>query len=117
MTITSKSDAEILAIALPMIDQVVAASNQQDWALFSKFQTEAEKHDPDNRTNVERLWKEHALFTSLSLERKVLGILRKDEVAQIIWSQTSTKVSGDHLARYFIKEINQEIKEVGFLIN
>lgn len=117
MSITSKSDAEILELALPMIDDVVKASNQKNWALFSKYQTEAEAQDPKNRKNVERLWEEHKFFTSLSLDREILGVLRKDDMAEIVWKQTSAEVSGDYLARYFIKEINQEIKEIGFIIN
>lgn len=117
MTITAKSDSEIIEIALPMIDTVVKACNQKDWAAFSMYQTEQEANDPENRSNVERLWEEHEFFTTLSLNRDLLGVLRKDDIAQIVWKQTSTQVEGDYLARYFIKEINQEIKEVGFWIN
>lgn len=117
MAITDKSDVEIIEIAQPMINLVVEASNQKDWASFSKYQTEEEKRDPENRKNVQTLWEGHNLFTSLSLDREILGVLRNGDVAQIIWKQKSTKVPGDYLARYFIKEIDQEIKEVGFLIN
>ncbi|MGR0278518.1 hypothetical protein ACUM5Y_05625 [Marinomonas dokdonensis] len=117
MSITSKSDAEILAIALPMINAVVNASNQQDWTSFCAYQTKQEAFDPDNKASVLKAWKERPLFTSLSIDRELLGVLRNGEVAQIIWKQTSTKVEGEYLARYFIQEIDQEIKEVGFLIN
>lgn len=117
MSITNKSDAEILAIALPMIDAVVNASNQQDWTSFCAYQTQQEALNPDNKAYVLKAWREQALFTSLSLDREVLGVLRNDGVAQIIWKQTSTKVSGEYLARYFVQEIDQEIKEVGFLID
>lgn len=115
--ITSKSDDEIIDIVQPMIESVVNASNQQDWDRFSMYQTDEERQDPGNRQNVERLWKEEEFFTSLSADIVILGVLRKGEVAQLIWKQTSTKVSGDGLARYFVKEVNQEIKEVGFLID
>ncbi|HDY84910.1 hypothetical protein LCGC14_1004780 [marine sediment metagenome] len=117
MSITDKSDAEIIDIAQPMIDDVVNASNQRDWEAFSQYQTEEEANDPDNKKNVETLWKEHKLFTSLSLDREILAVLRNDDVAQVIWKQSSTEVFGDYLGRYFIKEINQDIKEVGFLIH
>lgn len=117
MTITAKSDAEILEIALPMIDTVVKGCNQKDWAVFSMYQTEHEANDSANKSNVERLWEEHEFLTTLSLDREILGVLRKDDVAQIVWRQTSTAVDGDYLARYFIKEVDQQIKEVGFWIN
>lgn len=117
MAITKKSDNEIINIVQPMIDRVISASNKKDWNQFSQYQTDEEKQDPVNRRNVERLWKEEEFFTSLNTDREILGVLRKGEVAQLVWKQTSTKVSGDGLARYFVKEINQEIKEVGFLID
>ncbi|TYL47338.1 hypothetical protein [Marinomonas sp. IMCC 4694] len=46
MTITTKSDAEIIDIVQPMIDEVVKASNKKDWAEFSKYQTQQEAQDP-----------------------------------------------------------------------
>jgi len=117
MSITTKSDAEILAIATPMIDAVVNASNRQDWASFSAYQTEEEALDPQNKASVLKLWEDQEFFTSLNLHREVLCILRNDEVAQIVWKQTSTKAQGEYLARYFIKEIDEDIREVGFLVN
>lgn len=44
-------------------------------------------------------------------------MLRNGEEAQIVWKQTSSELVGEFLARYFIKEIDQQVKEVGFLIN
>ncbi|CAG9298244.1 hypothetical protein [Celerinatantimonas diazotrophica] len=117
MSITNKTDEELIAIALPMIDTVIKASNQKDWDLFSMYQTEAEAQDPENKNNVLKLWEENELFTSLNLEREILGVLRREHIAQIVWKQTSRKVPGEFLARYFIKEIDGQIKEVGFLIH
>lgn len=91
MSITDKSDAEIIDIAQPMIDDVVNASNQRDWEAFSQYQTEEEVNDPDNKKNVETLWKEHKLFTSLSLDTEILAVLRNDDVAQVIWKQSIQK--------------------------
>ncbi|WP_067098372.1 hypothetical protein [Marinomonas atlantica] len=117
MSITLKSDAEIVAIVTPMIDAVVNASNRQDWASFCAYQTKEEALDPKNKATVLKAWEEHALFTSLNQDREILGVLRNGEVAEIVWRQTSSQVPGDFLARYFIKEIDQQIKEVGFLID
>lgn len=117
MAITSKSDDEIINLVQPMIDNVVEASNQKDWEQFSQYQTDEERLDPENKSNVEQLWKEEDFFTSLNTDREILGVLRNGDVAQLVWKQTSTMVSGDGLARYFVKEINQEIREVGFLVD
>lgn len=116
MAITSKSDAEILQIAIPMIDHVVKASNQRNWSQFSAYQTAQEANDPNNKASVERQWSEQKFLTSLSLDRDILGVLRREDVAMIVWKQTSTEVEGDYLAIYYLKEIDQEIKEVGFVI-
>ena len=117
MTITAKSDTEILAIALPMINEVVKASNEKDWPTFSRYQRTDEAQDPNNKKHVEQLWENQPLFTSLSLDREILGVLRRNNVAEIVWKQTSSQVAGDYLARYMIEEIDDEIKEIGFVIN
>ncbi|NGN97299.1 hypothetical protein G5S52_06380 [Grimontia sp. S25] len=117
MSITLLTDDEILAIAIPMIDAVVKASNGKDWDAFCVYQTKEEAEDPENKAGVIKAWEEFDLFSSLTLERQILGVLRNEDIAQIVWKQTSTKVEGEYLARYFITEIDKEIKEVGFVIN
>ncbi|PTY36959.1 hypothetical protein BGP77_06650 [Saccharospirillum sp. MSK14-1] len=117
MSIIEKSDSEILSLALPMINDVVQASNNKDWPTFSKYQRLDEAQDPANQQHVAQLWQNQPLFTSLSLDREILGVLRRGDVAEIVWKQTSTQVSGDYLARYLIAEIEGDIKEVGFVIN
>lgn len=116
MAITDKSDKEIIEIVAPMIDEVISASNQKDWDLFSKYQTDAEANDPANRKNVERQWEESSLLTSLNPVKEILGVLRRDDIAVVYWVQTSNKVPGEYLASYHIKEVNNEIREIGFLI-
>ncbi|MGB3622417.1 MAG: hypothetical protein WBA20_13800 [Ketobacter sp.] len=116
MAITAKSDQDIIKIVEPMINDVVSASNQMNWELFSKYQTNEEANDPENRKNVEKQWSESKFLTSLSLQREVLGVLRRDDMASVFWKQTSKDVAGEYLATYQIKDINQEIKEVGFLL-
>jgi len=116
VAITDKPDQDIINIVEPMINDVVSASNLMNWELFSKYQTNEEADDPENRKNVEKQWSESKFLTSLSLQRDILGVLRRDDVATVFWRQTSKDVAGEYLATYQIKEINQEIKEVGFLL-
>lgn len=116
MSVTFKSDKELIELTQVMIDDVVKASNQRNWDLFSKYQTEEEANDPTNRESVEKQWAEFSFLTSLNLNRDILGVLRRDETALVIWKQTSTEVPGEYLASYHVKEIGKEIKEVGFQI-
>lgn len=99
-----------------MLNDVIEGSNQKNWALFSKYQTQEEINNPDNRKNVEAQWEQHEFLTSLLLNREFLGILRRDDMVQVVWKQKSTKVSGDFLACYAIKQIENEVKEVSFRI-
>jgi len=116
MSITLKSDSEIIAITKSMIDDVVQASNRRDWESFSQYQTSEEANAAENKLSVETLWAESGFYASLSLERDILGVLRRDAVAVVFWKQTSPKISGEYLASYYVKEIDQKVKEVGFLI-
>ncbi|WP_245957873.1 hypothetical protein [Marinomonas piezotolerans] len=114
--ITLKTDDELLAIAMPMVDDVVKASNNKDWEAFSMYQTAEEADDPDNKQNVLRQWEQQEFLSSLNTDREVLTILRRDGTASIVWKQTSDKVRDEFLAIYSIREIEGEVKEVGFVI-
>ncbi|MCE0495016.1 hypothetical protein [Vibrio salinus] len=116
MRLMELSDSEIIRISKPMIDDVIKGSNEKNWALFLKHQTLKEASCPENRLNVEKQWEENEFLTSLSTERQILGVLRRDGYVNIIWKQTSTKVTGDFLAIYSLEEIDHEIKEAGFRI-
>ncbi|AEF55334.1 hypothetical protein [Marinomonas posidonica] len=116
MKITEKTDEDIFSIAKPMIDDVIKGSNAKDWTLFSKYQTDEELYDPDNRKNVEAQWQKSEFLTSLDPEWQLLTILRRGEVAILVWKQTSTKVEGEVLACYSIQQMGQEVKEVGFRV-
>jgi hypothetical protein len=116
VSITEKTDQEIIVIVNPMIDEVIQASNSKDWKTFCKYQTSEEANDPENKKNVESQWKNSKLLTSLSLQREILGVMRRNDVALVYWKQTSTQIPGEFLASYHVREIDQEIKEVGFLI-
>ncbi|KZN13592.1 hypothetical protein [Marinomonas sp. TW1] len=116
MKITERTDEDIFSIAKPMIDDVIKGSNAKDWTLFSKYQTDEELYDPDNRKNVEAHWQKSEFLTSLDLEWQPLTILRRGDIATLVWKQTSTKVEGEVLACYSIQQIGQDVKEVGFRI-
>ncbi|WP_272644276.1 hypothetical protein [Marinomonas mediterranea] len=56
------------------------------------------------------------MLSSLDINREILGVLRREDVAVVYWKQTGTNVSGEFLASYHVKQFGSEIKEVGFLI-
>lgn len=110
------SDSEILEIAQPIINDIINGSNQKNWALFSKYQPDEVANDTQNRQSVEKQWQKVEFLTSLEKDREILGVLKRENIIQIVWKQRSSKVEGDFLARLFLKEINKKIKEVGFII-
>ena len=114
MSISDKSEDGIMRIAKPMIDDVIKGSNTKDWALFSKYQTDEELQDPNNRKNVEAQWRDNEFLTSLNPKWQLLTMIRRGDVAMLVWKQTSTQVEGEALACYSIKQIGEEVKEVGF---
>lgn len=46
MNISDKTDDQIVRILTPMIDHVARASNENDWANCSQYQTEEEASNP-----------------------------------------------------------------------
>lgn len=121
MKILNMSDSEILKIAEPIRQDVIDGSNSKDWGLHSR---NLPTHIIENnviKEDVERQWREDESAssprTSLSRESNYLGIIRKQEMVEVLWKQKSTKSDEEYLLKVVLKEIDGEIKQVGALLD
>lgn len=65
MKLLALSDNEILAVAGPILADIVNGTNSLDWDLFSRHMPESERLDPKVRADVERQWQETDWLRSL----------------------------------------------------
>lgn len=91
------SESEILAIANPIMDNLMQASTDIDH----------ERHVRDfadqlkaivTKVNLEAQCKEYQAEVGYFTEREFVGVFRKETDVAIFWKQKYTKSSGEHIA-------------------
>jgi len=116
MEIQDQTDSEIQAIAEKMWDEIVDASNAQDWEKFSSFLVTGDTPKDVLKSSVLKQWEEVPVLTTLAKKREFLGILRRGKTVLVTWKQWSTEVDGEFLALLYLTTINSEVRSVGVFI-
>ena len=115
MNLLEKSDDEIIAIAKPIWDNLVKTSNMKDYGGFTKdFGTQM--LFGANEVEIGKQWAANKMLTSLSIERKFFGCLRRNEHVTVLFKQTSSKVEGEYLGRLVLGVEDESIKVFGATI-
>ena len=104
MNLLEKTNEEILEIADPLMDELVASSNKRDYLGFIKH------------FSKEMLMGANEMLSSLSVEREFLGCLRRGEHVSILYKQTSDEVPGEFLGRLVLGVQDSEVKIFGATI-
>ena len=115
MNLLKKTDEEIIKIANPIWDNLVKASNQKDYAAFTR-DFSAQMLFGANEVELGKQWANNKLLTSLSDKKEVLGCLRRNSHITVIYKQTSNTVPGDFLGRLVLGVEDDEIKVFGATI-
>ena len=113
MKLLEMSDIEILKVAEPMLQDIVAGNNARDWALFSKHMPEADAADPKIRKDIERQWEECEWLTALAPTAEFLGVIRKPEEVVVLWRQTSPKSDEEFLEKLTLIEVDGKVLQDG----
>ena len=115
MSLTSKSDEEIIKIADPIWNNLVRSSNIKDYGGFTKDLSSQMLYGA-NEVELGKQWAGNKLISSLSEGCKAIGCLRRGDYVTILYKQTSTKIPGDFLGRLVIGLEGDEIKVFGATI-
>jgi hypothetical protein len=91
------SEAEILAIANPIMDNLMQASTGIDHARHVKDFTDHLKAIV-TKENLESQCKEYQAKLGYFAEREFVAVFRKETDAAIFWKQKYTKSNGEHIA-------------------
>ena len=98
MKILDKSDKEIIAIAQPIWDNLVKASNIKDYGGFTK-DFSSQMLFGANEVELGKLWANNKLLTSLSEKREFLGTIRRGQYITVLYKQTSNTQPGEFLVK------------------
>ncbi len=115
MSITDKSDEEIIKIAEPIWDNLVKSSNIKDYGSFTKDFSSQMLYGA-NEVELGKQWASNELISSLTEGCKAFGCLRRGLYVTILYKQTSTKMPGDFLGRLVLGNEDGLVKVFGATI-
>jgi len=103
MTIEQKTDAEILEIANPIMDNLMEASTRIDFAGHTRDFTERLKAivTKEYLEKVCRKYQEEKGFFS---QREFVALFRRPGAVAVVWKQGFTKKEGEFVAEILIVE-------------
>jgi len=103
MALSDLSDAAILQVAVPIMDNLMDASRHIDYARHVRDFSDRAKASLDEvrfGQICDQYQRERGTFT----DRELLGILRRPTSVVILWKQRFTKAQGEYLAELFISD-------------
>ena len=115
MNLVEMTDEEILKIANPIWNGLVESSNKKDYGGFTKHFSK-ERLFGANEVEIGKQWAANKMLTSLSVERKFFGCLRRNEHVTVLFKQTSSEVEGEYLGRLVLGIEDESIKVLGATI-
>ncbi len=115
MNLVEMTDEEILKIANPIWNGLVESSNKKDYGGFTKHFSK-EMLFGANEVEIGKQWAANIMLTSLSVERKFFGCLRRNEHVTVLFKQTSSEVDGEYLGRLVLGVEDELVKVFGATI-
>lgn len=97
MNFEDLSEQEILAIAAPMMDNLMDASTRIDHAAHVRDFTDRLKHIV-TKDYLETVCRQYQAEKGFFAERTPIAVFRRPDSAAIIWKQRFTKAKGEFVA-------------------
>lgn len=103
MDLARKSDAEILAVANPIMDNLMDASTVIDYARHVRdFTDRAKSVLPEAR--LKAICEQYQSAKGLFAEREFVAIFRRPDSVAVIWRQAFTNAPGQYVAELVLVE-------------
>ena len=105
MNFEKLSEQEILAIATPIMDNLMDASTRIDHAAHVRDFTDRLKR-LETKDYFEKVCHQYQTEKGFFAARTLLAVLRRSESAVIIWKQHFTKAEGEFVAEMVLMDQN-----------
>lgn len=97
MDLAQKSDEEILAVATPIMDNLMEASTAIDYERHTQDFTERAK-SVLSKSAFESICKQYQSTKGFFAKREFVAAFRRPESVAVVWRQTFTKTPGEFVA-------------------
>jgi hypothetical protein len=112
MSITEKTDEEIIALANPMWADLVKYSNEGNYGAFTRnFSSSFIKGA--NEVELGKQFARSELTKNLSEDYEYLGIIRRGEYVTVLYKQRNKTKDGEWLGRLVLGYENDKVKIFG----
>ena len=115
MSITDKTDEEIIKVAEPIWANLVKSSNIKDYGSFTRDLSSQMLYGA-NEVELGKQWANNELISTLKEGCKAFGCLRRGDYITVLYRQTSSKIPGEFLGRIVLGEEGEEVKIFGATI-
>ena len=103
MSLSELTDAELLAVAVPIMDNLMDASTQMDHERHVRDFTQRAR-SMATKDQFQRIAKELQRSNGDFDKRDLIGILRRPHSVVVVWKQSFTKAPGEYLAELVLVE-------------
>jgi hypothetical protein len=104
------TDAEILAIANPVLDNIIDASNEINYKKFSKDLSKYKKNAFSEADFIQQQTAFKVKFGQMTKVREFIRCLRRNQSVSVLWVTSFEKIGGEVLAALQIDEEDGEMK-------
>ena len=103
MQLSARNDAEILAVADPIMDRLMEGSNRIDHAMHVSDFTERLK-SMVSEAGLERMCTDFQSRSGLFSHRELVAIFRRSDSVAIVWRQYATETDDEFVADLVLVE-------------
>ena len=105
MNLSQKTDAEILSVAKPIMDNLMDASTAIDYERHIRDFTDRLK-GALSKERLERVCRDYQSTKGFFAERELVAVFRRPDSIAIVWNQRFTKQQGDFVAEMLLVQQN-----------
>jgi hypothetical protein len=113
MKIEEQSDSDVLKISNPIWDEIADGCRCKDWSRYSQFFTNDDRENPDHKKDLLDQWENNPVLVSLTKEKQLLSVLRRENEVVVVWKLGSTVVNGEFMVSLQLTTIGSEVKVTG----
>jgi len=110
------TDAEIMAIAEPIMDNLMQASTEIDHERHVRDFSDRLKNIV-TKENLQQQCKEYQADLGFFSKRELVGIYRRSTDVRVFWRQWYTKCGDEFIAFIHLKELDGRIQVVNVLVD
>lgn len=103
MSLSDLSDAALLNVAVPIMDNLMDASTRLDYGRHVRDFSDRAKASLDE-VQFQRICEQYQRDRGYFASRELLGILRRPQLVVLVWKQWFSKAEGEYLAELFLSD-------------